>query len=246
MTQVTRRQGLPLDPHRLTADSADRVRIPSRFARTALGPRKQRSPGPLRPPSVSDMRRSGPAGRAGDRHWRGSARLAVSCAMAFCAMALLVDWDAGSLTPLRALLWAALSAAVFAVLLPARVSAGPGWLAVRTPWRRHLVHTDALTVVRQYDGVPPTWSYGTSTATAWSWIPASSRPTPCSGTSSTRASAAPWSTERCGTARMSWTDWATASTTRRCGRCSGHRDFPDLTLRVCRPCCGASVLAGGT
>lgn len=73
--------------------------------------------------------------------------------MAFCAMALLVDWDAGSLTPLRALLWAALSAAVFAVLLPARVSAGPGWLAVRTPWRRHLVHTDALTVVRQYDGV---------------------------------------------------------------------------------------------
>ncbi len=73
--------------------------------------------------------------------------------MAFCAMALLVDWDAGSLTPLRALLWAALSAAAFAVLLPARVSAGPGWLTVRTPWRRHLVHTDALTVVRQYDGV---------------------------------------------------------------------------------------------
>ncbi|WP_333776551.1 hypothetical protein [Streptomyces sp. IBSBF 3136] len=99
------------------------------------------------------MRRSGPTGRAGDRHWRGSARLAVSCAMAFCAMALLVDWDAGSLTPLRALLWAALSAAAFAVLLPARVSAGPGWLTVRTPWRRHLVHTDALTVVRQYDGV---------------------------------------------------------------------------------------------
>ncbi|MFI1168521.1 hypothetical protein ACH4UM_34325 [Streptomyces sp. NPDC020801] len=99
------------------------------------------------------MRRSGPAGSAGDRHWRGSARLAVICALAFCAMAVLVDWDAGSLTPLRALLWATLSAALGAVLLPPRVSAGPGWLVVRSPWRRHRVRTDALTDVRQYGGV---------------------------------------------------------------------------------------------
>ncbi|MEW1779528.1 hypothetical protein [Streptomyces sp. NPDC086777] len=99
------------------------------------------------------MERSGPAAPAGDRHWRGSARLAVGCALVFCAMAFLVDWDAGSLTPLRALLWFTLSAAVCALLLPPRVSAGPGWLAVRTPWRRRIVHTDALTAVRQYDGV---------------------------------------------------------------------------------------------
>jgi len=99
------------------------------------------------------MRRSGPAGSAGDRHWRGSARLAVSCALAFCAMSILVDWDAGSLTPLRALLWVTLSAAVCAVLLPPRVTAGPGWLAVRAPWRRRVIHTGALTAVRQYDGV---------------------------------------------------------------------------------------------
>ncbi|MGW7406601.1 hypothetical protein ACWGI9_23220 [Streptomyces sp. NPDC054833] len=99
------------------------------------------------------MQRSGPAGSAGDRHWRGSARLAVSCALAFCAMSILVDWDAGSLTPLRALLWVTLSAAVCAVLLPPRVTAGPGWLAVRAPWRRRVIHTDALTAVRQYDGV---------------------------------------------------------------------------------------------
>lgn len=99
------------------------------------------------------MRRSGPAGPAGDRHWRGSARLAVSCALLFCTMSLLVDWDAGSLTTLRALLWVTLSAAVCTVLLPHRVTAGPGWLAVRTPWRRHMVRTDALAVVRQYDGV---------------------------------------------------------------------------------------------
>ncbi|MET8801250.1 hypothetical protein [Streptomyces sp. NPDC004546] len=99
------------------------------------------------------MRRSGPPGPAGDRHWRGSARLALTCALLFCALSLLVDWDAGGLTPLRALLWVTLSAAVCAVLLPQRVSAGPGWLAVRTPWRRHVVRTDALVSVRQYDGV---------------------------------------------------------------------------------------------
>nr|WSY50547.1 hypothetical protein OG999_10715 [Streptomyces sp. NBC_00886] len=99
------------------------------------------------------MRHNRPVIQAGDRHWRGSARLAVSCALLFCAMSLLVDWDAGSLTPLRALLWVAMSAAVCVVLLPQRVSAGPGWLAARTPWRRHLVHTDALAAVRQYEGV---------------------------------------------------------------------------------------------
>jgi hypothetical protein len=99
------------------------------------------------------MRRSGPPGSAGDRHWRGSARLALICALLFCALSLLVDWDAGSLTPVRALLWVTLSAAVCAVLLPRRVSAGPGWLAVRSSWRRHVVRTDALVSVRQYDGV---------------------------------------------------------------------------------------------
>ncbi|MEV7245050.1 hypothetical protein AB0N92_27955 [Streptomyces sp. NPDC093248] len=99
------------------------------------------------------MERSGPVSSACDRHWRGSARLAVSCALLFCAMALLVDWDAGSFTSLRALLWLTVSATVGAVLLPPRVSAGPGWLAVRTPWRRRVVRTDALTSVRQYDGV---------------------------------------------------------------------------------------------
>ncbi|MFI2640778.1 hypothetical protein [Streptomyces sp. NPDC018610] len=101
------------------------------------------------------MRRSGPPGSAGDRHWHGSARLALNCALAFYALSLLVDWDAGSLTPLRALLWLTLSVAVGAVLLPQRVSAGPGWLAVRTPWRRRVVHTDALTAVRQYEVMPP-------------------------------------------------------------------------------------------
>ncbi|MFL5995276.1 MAG: hypothetical protein ACJ736_13360 [Streptomyces sp.] len=92
-------------------------------------------------------------GLAGDRHWRGSARLAATCALVFCALSLLVDWDAGTLTLLRALLWLTLSATVFAVLLPPQVTAGPGWLTVRTPWRSHIVRTDALVSVRQYGGV---------------------------------------------------------------------------------------------
>lgn len=91
--------------------------------------------------------------RTGDRHWRGGARLATGCAALFGAMSLLVDWDAGSLSPQRALLWLGLSATLFTVLLPARVTAGTGWLAVRGPWRRQLVRTDALTTVRRYDGV---------------------------------------------------------------------------------------------
>ncbi|MFF2363094.1 hypothetical protein ACFVU0_10280 [Streptomyces sp. NPDC058122] len=99
------------------------------------------------------MERRGAAGSAGDRNWRAGARLAVTCAMLFCAMALLVDWDAGTLTSPRALLWLTVSAVVGFVLLPPRVSAGPGRLVVRTPWRRHVVHTDALTTVRQYAGV---------------------------------------------------------------------------------------------
>ncbi|MEW2396163.1 hypothetical protein [Streptomyces sp. NPDC046862] len=99
------------------------------------------------------MRPSGPPSPAGDRHWRGSARLAVACALVFCALTFLVDWDAGTLTAPRALLWLALSAAVLAVLLPQRVTAGHGWLLVRGPLRRRAVRTDALVSVRQYDGV---------------------------------------------------------------------------------------------
>jgi hypothetical protein len=67
-------------------------------------------------------------------------------------MALLVDWDAGTLTPARALLWLALSAAVFTILLPPRVTAGPGWLAVSGPLRRRVVRTDRLVCVRQFSG----------------------------------------------------------------------------------------------
>ncbi|SHI41567.1 hypothetical protein [Streptomyces sp. 3214.6] len=87
-----------------------------------------------------------------DRRRRADVRLATGCALGFCALTFLVDWDAETLTLPRALLWLTLSAGVLAVLLPPRVAAGPGLLAVSGPVRRRQVRTDALVAVRQYAG----------------------------------------------------------------------------------------------
>ncbi|WP_326579974.1 hypothetical protein OG889_20390 [Streptomyces sp. NBC_00481] len=97
------------------------------------------------------MQRNRPPSAAGDRHSRGSARLATICALLFCAISLLVGWDAGSLTLPRALLWIILSAVVPTILLPPRVTAGPGRLTVTSPWREHTVWTDALVAARHQD-----------------------------------------------------------------------------------------------
>ncbi|MCX4641627.1 MULTISPECIES: hypothetical protein [unclassified Streptomyces] len=99
------------------------------------------------------MKRSGPRDTGDDRHWRGNARFALGCALVVCGMALLIDWDAGTLTTLRAGMWLTLTATVFAVLLPPRITAGDGWLAVHGLARRRRVRTDALVSVRQYGGV---------------------------------------------------------------------------------------------
>ncbi|GGX43187.1 hypothetical protein [Streptomyces noursei] len=90
-----------------------------------------------------------------DRHWRAHARRALQCALAFVGLLVLLDWGSGGLTPARAGLWALLGAVAFAVLLPARVSAGDGWLAVRGLVGRRQVRTDALVAVRRYGGVAP-------------------------------------------------------------------------------------------
>lgn len=66
---------------------------------------------------------------------------------------MLLDWGAGALTPARAGLWTGLAALVFAVLLPPRVTAGEGWLAVRGLVHERRVRTDALVEVRQYEGI---------------------------------------------------------------------------------------------
>ncbi|MFJ9709975.1 hypothetical protein [Streptomyces sp. NPDC101234] len=97
--------------------------------------------------------RRGRVRASGDRTWRGSACLALGCALGFGGLTLLVDWDAGTLTPARALLWVALSAAILSMLLPARVTAGPGWLTVHGPLRRRTVRTDRLVYVGRYGDV---------------------------------------------------------------------------------------------
>ncbi|MET9971522.1 hypothetical protein ABZZ80_37875 [Streptomyces sp. NPDC006356] len=89
----------------------------------------------------------------GDRHWRGSARFALGCALAFLGMTLLVDLDGETLTPARALLWLALTALLFTILFPQRVTAGPGWLEVRGLLRRRAVRTDELVAIRQHGRV---------------------------------------------------------------------------------------------
>ncbi|WP_031487764.1 hypothetical protein [Streptomyces bicolor] len=88
-----------------------------------------------------------------DRHWRGGARFATGCALAFFGMTLLVDWDAHTLTPPRTLLWLVMTSVIFTILLPQRVTAGPGWLAVRGLVRRQTVRTDALVSIRQYGDI---------------------------------------------------------------------------------------------
>ena len=83
-----------------------------------------------------------------DRGWAGQARGALGYAGTLLGAALLLDGCAGSLTVLRALIWTALATLFFAALLPARTTAGKGWLAVRGLFGTHRVQTDLLTSVR--------------------------------------------------------------------------------------------------
>lgn len=63
-------------------------------------------------------------------------------------MAVGLDAATGMLSLLRALLWAGLAVALFAVLFPPRVTAGGGLLAVRTLLRTRRVRTDRLVAAR--------------------------------------------------------------------------------------------------
>ncbi|MGH4028122.1 hypothetical protein ACQB60_04200 [Actinomycetota bacterium Odt1-20B] len=89
----------------------------------------------------------------GDRTWAGEVRAAVFCALALFVLVLIVDGANTTLTWPRAALWAGLSALLHVVLHPARVTAGPGWLAVRRLLRTRRVCTGLLTAVRLDGGV---------------------------------------------------------------------------------------------
>ncbi|MFD0057233.1 hypothetical protein ACFVHR_26330 [Streptomyces sp. NPDC127168] len=94
-----------------------------------------------------------PAGTAHDGRWAGELRGAIRCSVALLVALELLDLAAGTATPARSALWAALALLLFAVLRPCRVSAGPGWLASRGLLREHRVRTDFLVSVCCVDGV---------------------------------------------------------------------------------------------
>ncbi|MFI9358028.1 hypothetical protein [Streptomyces lydicus] len=80
-------------------------------------------------------------------------RRALQYSLAFVGLLMVLDWGEGSLTLPRAMLWAVLGIGVLAVLLPSRVAAGDGWLAVHGLVRERRVRTDALVSVRRYGGI---------------------------------------------------------------------------------------------
>ena len=73
--------------------------------------------------------------------------------MALLALLLVVDAAYGTLNAVRSCLWAALALTLFLILLPPRVTAGPGWLATRDLLRTRRVRTDRLVSVVWSDGV---------------------------------------------------------------------------------------------
>ncbi|MFJ2769699.1 hypothetical protein [Streptomyces sp. NPDC087300] len=105
---------------------------------------------------VFDVYDEGPGGGGdvtADRRWACDVRAACLCALALFVLVLLVDWANGTFGALRFVLWAGLSALLYLVLHPVRVTAGPGWLAVRGLGRRRHVCTGLLTAVRHSEGV---------------------------------------------------------------------------------------------
>ncbi|MFE5868900.1 hypothetical protein ACFQ6V_09640 [Streptomyces roseifaciens] len=98
-----------------------------------------------------------PGGRvlAHDRNWRREARAAWYLGTALGGVLVLADLARGSLDGPRGACWAGLGALLVAVLLPHRVTAGDGWLAVRGLLGEKRVRTDLLTRVRRADGMTP-------------------------------------------------------------------------------------------
>ncbi len=92
---------------------------------------------------------------AHDREWLREARAAWYCGTGLAGVLVLADLGRGSLDGPRGACWTVLGALLVAVLLPHRVTAGDGWLAVRGVLGEKRVRTDLLTQVRRADGMTP-------------------------------------------------------------------------------------------
>ncbi|MCI3238842.1 MULTISPECIES: hypothetical protein [Streptomyces] len=83
-----------------------------------------------------------------DRRWAPDLRTALLATGSFLGLLLLTDAAAGTFTAQRAGLWSGLALLLFHTLMPDRVAADEGWLAVRTLLATHRVRTDRLVEVR--------------------------------------------------------------------------------------------------
>ncbi|MFC8127633.1 hypothetical protein [Streptomyces sp. NPDC057302] len=94
-------------------------------------------------------RGGGGDGVVADRRWAADVRAAVFCSLALFVLIVFIDWANGTLGVVRGGLWVGLSGLLYLILHPVRVTAGPGWLAVRGLLRHRHVCTGLLTAVRR-------------------------------------------------------------------------------------------------
>ena len=127
----------PKDPIRCRARSVGTA--PSLVLMRRRTPQKRTAPAVGYEPSTEPAR---------DQRWSADMRLACQSSAVFLAVLLALDAAAGRLNGPRLVMWAVLASLMFALLLPPRVMAGPGWLASRGLGRERLVRTDRLVLVR--------------------------------------------------------------------------------------------------
>lgn len=108
-----------------------------RFAQSATGAHAAEPRGPI----------------ARDIHWADERRSAIGIASLLYSALLAMDAGFGELDATRGVLWTGLAALLFVILLPSRVSVGPGLLSARGLLVEHTVRTDSLVSVRWSDGV---------------------------------------------------------------------------------------------
>ncbi|MFD9409848.1 hypothetical protein ACFWBN_22935 [Streptomyces sp. NPDC059989] len=90
---------------------------------------------------------------AHDIHWAGERRSAIGVGFLLFTALFAMDAGFGGLDVTRGVLWTGLAGLVFVILLPPRVSVGPGLLSARGLLLTDTVRTDCLVSVRWSDGV---------------------------------------------------------------------------------------------